>query len=129
MEPTFLGLADVVRIHVDQVERYGGRAGIRDLGLLESARAMPQASYGGEWLHRDLFEMAAAYTFHLSQNHPFVDGNKRTALASALVFLELNGASIADPQGQLYEAMTDVASGALDKLGLARVFGGPSQER
>ena len=92
MEPSFLTLADVIRIHVDQIERYGGLAGIRDLGLLQSALAMPGASYGGEWLHRDLFEMAAAYAFHLSQNHPFVDGNKRTALASALVFLEPNGA-------------------------------------
>jgi len=117
--PTFLGLADVVRIHVDQIERYGGRAGIRDLGLLQSALAMPRASFGGEWLHRDLHEMAAAYAFHLCQNHPFVDGNKRTALACALVFLELNDISIEDPEARLYEAMMAAASGSLDKLGLA----------
>lgn len=125
MGPTFLSLADVVRIHVDQVERYGGWAGIRDPGLLQSALAMPRASFGGEWLHRDLYEMAAAYAFHLCQNHPFVDGNKRTALACALVFLELNGISIEDPEdpeARLYDAMMAVASGSLDKLGLAGVL-------
>ena len=120
--PAFLGLADVLRIHVDQVERYGGRAGIRDHGLLQSALAMPGASFGGELLHRDLYEMAAAYAFHLCQNHPFVDGNKRTGLASALVFLELNGVSIDDPEGLLYQAMMDVASGSLEKLPLAEIL-------
>jgi len=117
--PAFLSLADVVRIHVDQLERYGSRAGIRDPGLLQSALAMPQASFGGEWLHRDLHEMAAAYAFHLCQNHPFVDGNKRTALVCALVFLELNGISIEDPAGRLYEALMDIASGSMEKLRLA----------
>ena len=121
-EPAFLRLADVVRIHVDQMERYGGSAGIRDLGLLKSALAMPGASFGGEWLHRDRYEMAAAYGFHLCQNHPFVDGNKRTALACALVFLDLNGIFIVDHEGSLYQAMMDIASGSLDKLGLAQGF-------
>lgn len=118
----FLTLAEVIRIHLDQVERYGGEAGIRDLGLLQSALAMPGASFGGEWLHADLYEMAAAYAFYLCQNHPFVDGNKRTALASALVFLEINGISLLDPEGQLYQTMMDVASGKLSKRGLAAVF-------
>ena len=90
---------------------------------------MPGASFGQEWLHRDLYEMAAAYAFHLSQNHPFVDGNKRTGLVCALAFLEINGVSIADVEGRLYEAMVDVASGVLDKLGLAGVFRALSQER
>lgn len=128
MAPTFLSLADVVRIHVDQIEGYGGRAGIRDPGLLQSALAMPQASFGGEWLHRDLHEMAAAYAFHLCQNHPFVDGNKRTALACALVFLELNGISIEDPEGRLYEALMDIAAGSMEKLGLADLLRTLSQE-
>ena len=129
MEPSFLTFADVIRIHVDQIERYGGQVGIRDLGLLQSALAMPRASFGQEWLHRDLHEMAAAYAFHLSQNQPFVDGNKRTGLVCALAFLEINDVSIADPEGRLYQAMMDVASGALDKLGLATVFRALSQER
>ncbi len=122
MAPIFLRLADVVRVHVDQVERYGGRPGIRDMGLLRSALDMPGASFGGEWLHRDLYEMAAAYAFHLSRNHPFFDGNKRTALACALVFLEINGVPIKDPEQRLYQAMVDIASGAIDKMGMAAVF-------
>ncbi len=128
MEPQFLHLADVVRIHVDQIERYGGLAGIRDLALLQSAISMPQASFAGEWLHRDRYDMAAAYGFHLCQNHPFTDGNKRTGLACALVFLELNGISIQDPDGRLYHTMIDVATGVLDKLGLAQVFRGLTGE-
>lgn len=115
-------LADVVRIHVDQIERHGGPSGIRDLGFLQSAIAMPQASFDGEWLHRDLYEMAAAYAFHLSRNHAFIDGNKRTALACALVFLEISGISIQDTEERLYQTMNEVASGDLNKLGLAQVF-------
>jgi death-on-curing protein len=72
--------------------------------------------------------MAAAYAFHLCQNHPFVDGNKRTALACALVFLELNGISIEDPEGRLYEALMDIASGAMEKLGLADLLRALPQE-
>ena len=121
-------LADVIRVHTDQIERYGGRAGIRDTGLLRPALAMPRASFGGEWLHRDLYEMGAAYAFHISQDHPFLDGNKRTALACAFVFLEINGVSITDSEGRLYRVMMDVASGALDKLGLAKVFRSLSRE-
>ena len=117
-----MSLADVVRIHVDQIERYGGQAGVRDLGLLQSALAMPQASFDQEWLHRDLYEMAAAYAFHLSQNHPFMDGNKRTALACALVFLEFNGISLIDPESRLYQAMIDVAARDMDKLSLSGVL-------
>ncbi len=85
-EPIFLTLGEVVKIHLAQVERYGGPSAIRDLALLQSAVAMPGASYGKEWLHRDLYEMAAAYAFHISQDQPFIDGNKRTALTCTLVF-------------------------------------------
>lgn len=76
---------------------------------------MPYATFSGEFLHRDIFEMAAAYAFHVSQNHPFVDGNKRTALASALVFLELNSVGITDPDEILYESMIKIASGKMIK--------------
>lgn len=75
-------------IHDEQIEVYGGIHGIRDKGLLESAVMMPQASFGGEYLHNGLFEMSAAYAFHIAENQPFLDGNKRTALVAALVFLE-----------------------------------------
>jgi len=121
-ELTFLDLASVIVIRVDQIQRYGGRVGVGDFGLLESALAMPRASFGGEWLHRDRFEMAAAYAFHLCRNHPFIDGNKRTGLACALIFLDINGISIEDPDGRLYQTMMDTASGSLGKLGLAQVL-------
>jgi death-on-curing protein len=81
--PRLLTLAEVLTILQDQITRYGGDYGLRDLGLLSAAVAVPQASFGGHWAHEDLYEMAAAYAFHISQNHPFVDGNKRVALASA----------------------------------------------
>jgi death-on-curing protein len=113
--PDFLALAEVVEIHVDQIERYGGKDGIRDIGLLSSAVAAPHATYSGEFLHTDLFDMASAYAFHISRNHPFVDGNKRTALAASLVFLELNGVSIEDRKGKLYRCMMEVAAGKLSK--------------
>jgi len=94
MTPDFLSFAEVLEIHRDQIERYGGKTGIRDLGLLQSALAMPAAGFGGRYLHGDLFEMAAAYLFHIVRNHPFVDGNKRTGAVAALVFLSLNGMEI-----------------------------------
>src|SRR4030066_1171106 len=101
----FLTLAEVVEIHTDQIKRYGGSDGVRDMSLLSSAVAMPYASFSGSFLHADIYEMAAAYAFHICQNHPFVDGNKRTALAAALVFLEMNGISIVDTEERLYKAM------------------------
>ncbi len=120
--PLFLTLAEAIETHSDQIRRYGGQAGLRDLGLLESALAQPPASFAGEWLHKDLYEMAAAYAYHLCQNHPFIDGNKRTALASALVFLELNGISVLDPRGRLKNAMLRIASGKMSKEDFAKLL-------
>ena len=119
---TFLTLVEVVEIHSDQIQHYGGSEGIRDMNLLSSAVAMPYASFSGMFLHSDLHEMAAAYAFHICQNHPFVDGNKRTALASALIFLELNGVSVSDSQGKLYEAMVSLASGDVNKVDFAKLL-------
>jgi len=118
-EPEFLLVEDVLFLHERQLSRYGGSPGVRDMGLLESAVATPQATFDGEFLHKDSFTMAAAYAFHIAENQPFVDGNKRTGLAAALVFLDLNGTQIADPQGNLYEAMLALADHSLDKNGLA----------
>lgn len=120
--PSFLALAEVLDIHRDQIKRYGGDAGLRDRGLLESAISIPQSGFGGKFLHGSLFEMAAAYAYHISENQPFVDGNKRTALGAALIFLELNGKPVADPKGRLYEAMMDLANKRLEKKGLAKIF-------
>ena len=113
--PLFLTLAEVLEIHNNQIELYGGTQGVRDLTLLQSAIAQPQASFGGEWLHADIFGMAAAYAYHICQNHPFLDGNKRTALASTLVFLEINKISIDDPKQKLLQAMLKMTSRAFNK--------------
>ena len=120
--PRFLTLTEVLLILQDQVTRYGGEFGVRDLGLLSSAIAVPQASFSGEALHEDLFEMAGAYAFHICQNHPFVDGNKRVGLAAALVFLDLNGITLSDPDGRLYGMMMKVASGKLGKTEIAPIL-------
>ena len=85
--PLFLDLDHIMRLHRSLIDRYGGIEGVRDMGLLQSAIAMPQASYGGKFIHDDIFEMAAAYLYHITQNHPFLDGNKRTGAAAAIVFL------------------------------------------
>ncbi len=108
-EPLFLDVEDVVEIHATQLEAYGGSPGLRDRGLLESAVAQPQASFGGELVHRGLVAMAAAYLFHIVRNHPFVDGNKRAGLLAALVFLDLNGISIDHSSEALYELTMGVA--------------------
>ena len=118
----FLTLAEVIEIHADQIEHYGGTAGTRDINLLSSAVAMPCASFSGDFLHRDIYEMAAAYAFYICPNHPFIDGNKRTALASALVFLDVNGISISDSEGRLYEATMDIASGKMKKEEFANIL-------
>ncbi|MGE5049209.1 MAG: type II toxin-antitoxin system death-on-curing family toxin [Deltaproteobacteria bacterium] len=113
--PVFLELDDVLAIHADQVARYGGSTGVRDLGLLQSALAMPQASFGGEFLHPTLPEMAAAYLFHLVQNHAFIDGNKRIGLAAAIAFLGMNDLWLeADPEA-LLELVLRVARGEIGK--------------
>lgn len=120
----FLTLTQVLTIHQDQIKRYGGTMGVRDVRLLESAVAQPQASFGGNWLHENIFLMAAAYAFHICEDHGFLDGNKRTALATALVFLEMNGISISDPRQKLFGAMISLAQGKLTKPALAEVFKG-----
>jgi len=120
--PRFLNLGEVLFIHRDQIERYGGEPGIRDVGLLQSALAMPAAGFGGRFLHGDLFEMAAAYLFHITRNHPFVDGNKRTGAACALVFLELNGIEIDASEDELVGMVTAVAEGRAEKGAIADFF-------
>ena len=122
MSPLFLGLEEVLEIHHDQITRYGGTEGIRDLGLLQSALSMPQAGAGNQYFHADLFEMAAAYLFHIVRNHPFVDGNKRTGVTAALVFLEMNGIEIRASDQALVKTVLAVAEGKLHKGALAEFF-------
>jgi len=121
-DPVFLTLGEVIEIHRDQIERYGGDPGLRDLSLLQSAMAMPAAGFGGRYLHTDLFEMAAAYLFHITQNHPFIDGNKRTGAVASLVFLSLNDVEIEADEEEFERIVLGVAQGAIDKASVSDFF-------
>ncbi len=120
--PTFLDTGLVVRTHRSVIEMYGGLDGIRDIGLLQSAISMPQASFGGEYLHKDIFEMAAAYLFHITQNHPFLDGNKRTGAATAIIFLMMNDVAIDSDEDGLAAITLAVAEGKARKEDVAGFF-------
>lgn len=122
MSPQFLTLDEVMDIHRDQIERYGGTLGIRDADLLKSALAAPQSGFGDQYLHDDLFEMASAYLFHMMQNHPFLDGNKRVGTAAALTFLELNGVETKISNQALAATVLAVAQGKIEKSALADFF-------
>jgi death-on-curing protein len=110
----------VAAIHAEVIAAHGGRPGLRDRALLESAVAAPQASHAGKPLIADAIGIAAAYLFYLSRNHPFIDGNKRTALAACLVFLEVNGrlprATLPSDSIDDWEALAwDVAASRIDR--------------
>jgi len=119
VNPVFPSLSEVLEIHQDQVARYGGATGIRDIELLKSALGMPSATYGGQFLHTAIYEMAAAYLFHLVKNHPFIDGNKRVGAVTALIFLYLNGFDFDAPEDDFAEMVLAVARGAIDKADVA----------
>ena len=127
-ELIFLEVEDVIELHAMQLEEFGGGTGLRERGLLESAVAQPQASIGGEYVHDGLFAMAGAYLFHIVSNHPFVDGNKRAGLLSALIFLDVNGVTIGEASDALYELTMGVAEGRIGKAevvaALTRIAGG-----
>ena len=122
MDPRFPTYDEVVAINADQIRRYGGLAGVRDEGLLLSALAMPQTGFGDQYAHGDLFEMAAAYLFHLVKNHPFVDGNKRVGAVAARVFLALNGVVVDMPEHIIYDLVIATAEGHASKADLADAF-------
>lgn len=117
--PIFLTLADVIEIHSYQLEHFGGSKGIRDLGLLKSATAMPMTSFGGIMLHKGIFEMAAAYLFHIVENHPFIDGNKRAGAMAAIVFLDVNGIVFNASDEDFTKMVLTVASGQMQKPEIA----------
>ena len=122
MDPLFLTLDEVLSLHDDQIRRYGGSGGVRDLGLLQSAMGSVSATFGGAFLHETKFEMAAAYLYGVCRNHPFLDGNKRTAVASALTFLEMNGAEIDADEDDFYDLVIGVAEGRVTKAAVAVFF-------
>jgi death on curing protein len=129
VDPTFLTLDEVIEIHRDMIERYGGSLGIRDEGLLESAVAMPQAGFCGQYLHSSVFEMAAAYLFHIVKNHPFVDGNKRTSAMAAFTFLKLNQLTLNAGELQFERLVRAAAEGKLGKEKIAEFFQKNSKKR
>ena len=118
----FLTLDDIIESHQNQIDTYGGSHGIRDIGLLESAIAQPEASFGGQYLHADIFEMAAAYLYHLVMNHPFVDGNKRVGLEAALIFLEINDESLIANDDELVDLVLKTTAGQIGKRQIAEFF-------
>lgn len=118
----FLTLDEILEVHQNQILTYGGTDGIRDTGLLESALAQPSATFSGVSLHSDLFEMAAAYLFHLVQNHPFIDGNKRIGLEAALLFLAINDCLIEVEDDKLIQLVLSTAQGQTTKADIAQFF-------
>ena len=119
-EPLFLSFEEVQTVHVLSIERYGGLHGIRDRGGVEAAVEQPKNtfSYGGG----DLFDVAAAYAFHIAQAQAFLDGNKRTGIGAALAFLERNNRQAIFDWHVLYRVMIDIAEKRCGKEELARIF-------
>ena len=115
MDIFFLTLEEVLIIHQDQIENYGGSFGIRDKNLLISAISQPKITFKGSFLHKNLYEMAASYLFHIIQNHSFIDGNKRTGLVSALMFLELNNVEFDEKDEVIEKMVLNIAKGKITK--------------
>ena len=122
MEIVFLTLEDVLALHDELIQDYGGISGLRDAGLLEAALAMPQAGFGGRYFHEFPYEMGAAYLFHLVRNHAFADGNKRIALACAILFFKINRVSYAITEEEAVELTYAAASGQINKGDVTEFF-------
>jgi death on curing protein len=118
MRAEFLPKQIVIYFHEQLISLYGGVSGIRDEGLLDSALAQPRAMFEGSYLHDSLAKMAAAYGFHICNNHSFIDGNKRVALVAMDTFLQKNGYEIFASEKDVYEVIMKLASGNLTKTDL-----------
>lgn len=117
-EIVFIPKQIIIYFHEQLIDLYGGTLGIRDEGLLDSALEQPKAMFGGSYLHNSLAKMAAAYGFHICNNHPFIDGNKRIALVAMDTFLQKNGYEISASEKDVYEVMIKLASGDITKIEL-----------
>jgi death-on-curing protein len=119
-DPFFLSFEQILLIHERQIALYGGKPGVRDRAGLESAVFQPQNVflYG----QGDIYDIAAAYAFHIAQAQAFLDGNKRTAMSAALQFLDINGIHTHEATAPLHQAMIDIANHTLSKAGLATVL-------
>ncbi len=118
----YLDLPHILAMQEVLIQKYGGLSGIRDKGLLESAIAQPRQSAFGEDIFPDIPAKAAAYAFYLSENQPFIDGNKRIATAAALTFIRLNGLEIHVSEKELYQTMMNLANKRLSREELAEWF-------
>lgn len=107
-------------LHADLIRRYGGRYGLRDPGLLSSALAQPRLTGDRRFLHRTIFDKAAAYGYHLARNHPFVDANKRVALVIMDIFLQMNGWQIEASEEEAFTTISALARGDMSRPALAR---------
>lgn len=116
----FLTKEYVLYFHRQLLSEYGGRPGLRDEGLLESALAQAEMTIDAEHLHRDIFEMAAAYGYHICQNHAFIDGNKRLALAAMDTFLQMNGGELTADEKDTFVTIMRLAAGELNKPQLSQ---------
>jgi len=115
----FLTLDEILVVHEEQIRLFGGTTGIRDPGLLLSAMGNVEATFEGVFLHETIFEMAAAYLYGICRNHPFVDGNKRTALSAALTFLDTHQIEVHAAGNELYDLVIGVAEGRISKAAIA----------
>ena len=115
MSPLFLAIDEVLSLHAEQIRLFGGSSGIRDVGLLQSAMGSVEATFGGAFLHETIFAMAAAYLYGICRSHPFIDGNKRTAVGAALTFLEMNGVEVDADEDAFYDLVIRVAEGRVSK--------------
>lgn len=118
-EIVFLTKDQILHLHKKAINDYGGSGSLRDENLLESAIAQPKATFDGKYLHENIYLMAAAYFFHISQNHPFIDANKRTGFLAMYTFLNINGFYLNSPNEKIYPILLEVAVGKLDKIDLA----------
>lgn len=119
MRAHFVPYEVALSVQKELINQYGGKAGIRDLELLKSALAQPQATFGGKFLHKTIFDKAAAYGYHLCMNHPFIDGNKRMALVLMDIFLQKNGREIVASEKEAYMIIMQLADGNITKNELA----------
>ncbi len=120
MSTIFLTLEQILVIHEDQIDRYGGSHGIRDLALLESAIFRPQSTFSNQELYLTIFDKAAALVHSLVLNHPFIDGNKRTGIVSLILLLELNGFKLITGQEELVKTVLQIENKNLDIEQIAR---------
>lgn len=120
--PKFLTMEQVEALHNLQIDQFGGSHGVRDEGLLLSALAQPEAGDNDQYFHKDLYEMAAAYLFHLVKNHAFRDGNKRIAALTAAVFLQVNGLQVIANEDEFEKLVLDAAQSLVTKEQIADFF-------